>query len=94
MHLNTLKRRVLPILRRHAVRKVGLFGSRARGTSHESSDVDLLVDLPSEMSLLDVVALKLELEDRLGLAVDLVEYAGLKPSLRDQILAEEIRFYG
>jgi len=94
MHLSTIQRQVLPVLRRHDVRKAGLFGSRVRGNAREGSDVDLLVEMSPGKSLLDVVELKLELEDQLGVPVDVVEYAGLKASLRDQILAEELRLYG
>ena len=37
---------------------------------------------------------KLELEDLLGQKVDLVEYAAIKPGLRERILGEEIKIYG
>jgi predicted nucleotidyltransferase len=70
-------------LSRHNVRRAGLFGSF-------ESDVDLLVDLDPEISLLDFVALKLELQDVLTRNVDLVEYSTIKSLLRDTILAEQI----
>lgn len=94
MQLSTLQRRVLPILHRHAVQRAGLFGSRVRGTAREGSDVDILVELSPGKTLLDFVQLKLDLEDQLGISVDVVEYAGLKTALRDKILAEEVRLYG
>jgi len=42
------------------------------------------------MSLLDFVGLKLELEDALGIPVDLGEYSAIKPIVKEQILSEEV----
>jgi predicted nucleotidyltransferase len=47
---------------RHA-RSVRLFGSRVRGEARPGSDIDLLVEMETESSLLDIVAMKRELED-------------------------------
>ncbi len=86
-----VKRRILPIVKRYGIRKVGLFGSCARGEMKKNSDIDLLVDIKKDLSLLDFVGIKLELEDALGKKVDLVEYRNLKPLLRERILKEEMR---
>ena len=43
------------------------------------------------LSLLDVVGIELELESALGRHVDLVEYAAIKPLVRERILADELR---
>jgi len=50
--------------------------------------------LGNQISLLEFVGIKYELEDLLGRKVDLVEYQAVKPRLKDKILAEEIRIYG
>jgi len=42
------------------------------------------------MSLLDFVGLKLELEEALGMKVDLGEYSAIKPIIKEQILSEEV----
>ncbi len=86
-----IKRRILPIVKRYGIRKVGLFGSCARGEMRKDSDIDLLVDIKKDLSLLDFVGIKLELEDALGKKVDLVEYHMIKPLLRERILKEEVR---
>jgi len=88
--VDEVKRRILPILRRHGVRKSGLFGSFARGESGDDSDIDLLVEIKKEQSLLEVAGLKLELEEALGRNVDLVEYDMIRPFLRRSILAEQV----
>jgi len=56
----------------------------------ESSDIDILVDLADDKSVLDLVALKLDLEEAVGSVVDLVEYSTIHPRLRDRILAEQV----
>jgi predicted nucleotidyltransferase len=76
------------IAARHGVRSIRLFGSRARGTATESSDVDLLVEPDRGRGLLDLVGFKQELEQSLGRPVDVVTERGLSPYLRDRILAE------
>ncbi len=89
-----IQQTILPILQKHHVIKAGIFGSFAKAEATEESDVDILVELGKEISLLDFVGIKLELEDALQRDVDLVEYQSIKPALREQILSEEIRIYG
>ena len=89
--VDEIKGVVLPILIRHGVTRAGLFGSSARGELTASSDVDILVELELRLSLLDVIGIEQELEDALNRSVDLVEYAAIKPRIREAILAEEVR---
>ncbi len=70
------------VLRRHGVTNARLFGSVARGDDHEGSDVDVLVDLAPGTSLIDVIGIQMELEDILGVSVDLVPAKGLKDRVR------------
>ena len=76
------------IARQHGARRLRVFGSRARGEAGASSDVDLLIELESGRDLLDLVALKQDLEALLGCPVDVVEEEGLSPHLRERVLAE------
>ena len=74
---------------RHHGHRVRLFGSLARGEERPGSDVDLLIDFDRESSLFDLIRLKRELEELLGLPVDVVSTGGLKE--RDaRILAEAV----
>jgi len=83
--------RVKELLTSFGVKRAGIFGSQARHETHAGSDLDLLVELQQNASLFDVIRLKHLLEDELHISVDLVEYAALKPILRNAILKEEIR---
>jgi len=78
------------IARRHGARNVRLFGSLARSSAVEGSDVDILVSLDEGRSLLDLVSLKQELEDALGRPVDVVTERSLSPSLRSRVLSEAV----
>jgi uncharacterized protein len=91
--LDGIRERRSEILNRasqHGARNVRVFGSAARGDAGAGSDVDLLVEMEPGRSLLDFVGLWQELEDLLGLKVDLVSEGGISPYLREQILSEAI----
>lgn len=79
---------ILRVARQHGASTVRIFGSRARGNHRPDSDLDLLVTLEPHRSLLDVVAIKQDLEDLLHYPVDVVTENGLSPYLRDGVLAE------
>lgn len=94
MNIEKIKNIVIPILQKYKISKAGLFGSFVKNSMHPESDVDLLVELTPDFSLLDFVRVKLELEEALNTKVDLVEYKAIKPRLKNRILAEEMRIYG
>ena len=87
---NILDRRaeILRIATKHGASNVRVFGSVVRGQTTEGSDLDILVHLRDDCSLLDHVALIRDLEDLLGCKVDVVEDVALHRELRDHILAE------
>lgn len=91
MTTETIKRKIIPILKRQGVLKAAVFGSFARGEERKNSDMDILVKLKKNKTLLDLVGLQLELEDRLGRKVDVVEYGALHPLIKDSVLKEQIK---
>lgn len=93
MTIRTIKIKILPALKRHGVTKAALFGSVVRGEAGKRSDVDILVNLTKDKSLLNLVKLEQELADILGKKVDLLTYNGLHPLLRDIILKEQKIIY-
>lgn len=89
-YIEEIKQKLLPILRPYGVKRAGLFGSCVREELRQDSDIDILVDIEKDISLFDFIGLKLEIEDALGKKVDLVEYAAIKPLLRNRILNEQV----
>ena len=65
-----------------------LFGSALRGADRDGSDLDLLVDALPGATLFDLGGLQAELEQLLGVRVDVLTPADLPPKFRDQVLAE------
>jgi len=87
--LRRRRREILEVARKRRAHRIAVFGSVARGEAHAGSDVDLLVDFESGASLLDHVGLFQDLEDLLGVGVDVVARGGLKPR-DDHIRAEAV----
>lgn len=81
---------ILDVCWRNGASNVAIFGSVARGDDGPTSDIDFLVDLDPRKSLLDHIGLQQELEDLLGVRVDVVTRRGLHPLLRDDVLAEAV----
>jgi len=71
------KAAILDLARRHGARGIRVYGSVARGQATDQSDLDLLVEWEPDRSLLDVVGLKQDLEDLLGVTVDVGSERGL-----------------
>lgn len=74
---------------RYGVQEMALFGSALTERFGESSDVDFLVTFKPEArpGFLTLTRLQRELEGRLGRRVDIVPRQGLKPAIRDAVLA-------
>lgn len=89
--LNKISSKILPVLKRYGIVKAAVFGSFARGDVSSESDLDILVEIERDISLLDFVDCKLELEELLQRKVDLVEYTSLKNTLRDRIMREQVQ---
>ncbi len=88
-----LKRAIVPILKKNDVVKAGIFGSYARGEETKKSDIDIVIQFKGRKSLLDLVGVKQDIEDKLKKKADVVEYSALHPLLRKKILKEEVRIY-
>ena len=90
-NIEEIKQKILPILHRCGAQRAGLFGSCVRDEMRKDSDIDILVEIPKDISLLDFVGIKLEMEDALEKKVDLVEYNTIKPIISHEILEEEVK---
>jgi predicted nucleotidyltransferase len=74
----------------HGAGNVRMFGSVGHGEQSASSDLDLLVDMVEGRTLFDLIALSNDLEERLGVEVDVITEASLSPYMRDRVLDEAI----
>jgi predicted nucleotidyltransferase len=81
---------ILKVAASHGARDVRVFGSRARDENRPDSDLDLLVTLDEHASLLDIVAIKQDLEDLLGCNVDVVTEDAISPYIREEVLRQAI----
>lgn len=88
--IQEIKEKITPILQQYGITRAAIFGSLAKGEAKISSDVDILVEIKSDMSLLDFIGIKIELEEALKMKVDLVEYETIKPFIREKILSEQV----
>ena len=88
--IEEIKRQITKTLKTHRIKKASLLGSIVRGEAGGDSDVNILVEIEKEISLLDFVGIKLEIEEGLSRKVDLVEYCAIKPSIRERILKEQV----
>lgn len=86
--LASKREQVLALAAARGASRLRVFGSVARGQDHDGSDVDILIDVPLGTSLLQIVGLQLEIEDMLGVKVDLCTERELHPQLAPCILAE------
>lgn len=74
----------------YGVAELGVFGSIARGEGTGTSDVDILVTFEKPIGLIRFVGLEQEIEDILGLNVDLNTKKSLKPWMRDRVEDEVV----
>jgi predicted nucleotidyltransferase len=69
---------------------VRIFGSVIRGEDDDASDLDVLVDALPGATLLDLGAIQIELEEMLGVAVDVLTPMDLPKKFRQEVLAEAV----
>lgn len=74
---------VTGLLQRHGFDDVRVFGSVARGEDDADSDIDLAARLPAGMGLISLAKVEMELEEMLGVRVDLVPADSFKPTVRE-----------
>jgi hypothetical protein len=76
------------IAQEHGATEIRLFGSVASGEETETSDIDFLVELEDGRSLLDLGGMLMDLQEELGVEVDLTTIASLPDEQRERLLRE------
>lgn len=82
--------KIKSVLQDHNIKKADIFGSMAYGEETDKSDVDLLVEMPRDSTLLGFVRLKKALEDKLSKKIDLVEYSSVNSQLAPYVFSKTI----
>ena len=80
--------KLIHILKKHGAKKVEIFGSYARGEAKPGSDIDVIVEFKERKSLLELVGIEQELEDSLGMNIDLLTESSINPYLMERIKKE------
>lgn len=88
--LNTHRARIRQIALSHRVLDVRVFGSAARGDDAEGSDLDLLVEPTPETTLFDIGAIQFELQQLLGVEIDVLTPGALPDKWRASVLREAV----
>lgn len=89
----TIKTIINPIAKTYGVKRIYLFGSYAKGTATETSDIDLLIEKGKPMSLLKLSGMRQRVQEELNISVDLVTTAGIADTFRKEIEGTEILLY-
>ena len=85
-HRNTIR----SVVERHHARNARVFGSVIHGDDLDGSDLDILIDPTPDTTLMDVVAIQVELERLLGINVDVLTPKALPIKFREQVLGEAV----
>ena len=78
------------VIARYPVRNPRVFGSVAKGTDEEGSDLDILIDAQPGTTLFHMSGIQFDLEDLLGIPVEVHTPFEISPRYRDQVLAEAL----
>ena len=81
---------ILAIARRYGASDIRVFGSVARGDTTESSDLDLIVRFEPDRSLFDHGGLLMDLQDLLGVKVDVFSEGGMRERFSDHVMREAV----
>ncbi len=75
---------------KYNVKEISIFGSYISGDQTSKSDLDILVDFSKPIGLIKFIGLEEELEEILGIDIDLVPKKGIKVDLKESILKEAV----
>ena len=90
LSIKEIKERIKPIIKKHQIKDVYLFGSYSRGEANENSDVDIYCDKGDLRTLYDEVDLIDEFENALGKKVDLVTIGSRMQDFFKQQIEEDM----
>lgn len=72
MEIDDIKKSIEIVAKKYSIKRAVLFGSVADGTDTEQSDIDLIIEFSTNVSLITISSLKIELENLLNKGVDII----------------------
>jgi hypothetical protein len=91
--IEEIKDIVVPVLKGFGVKKIGIFGSYAKGKANSRSDIDLLVILPDKFDLLSYLNIESKLKETFKKEIDILDYRCIPTYMKDAILDGSITVY-
>ena len=92
--IKQIKERMLPIIKKHNINEVYLFGSYARGEANNNSDIDIYCDVGDIKTFIDQGKFEEELEEALGKKVDVIFIgSSLDEFFKQQLDYDKIKIY-
>lgn len=90
-----IKEAVIPVATEYGLKRVYLFGSYAKGTATENSDVDLLIEKGAKLSLLGMSGIMQSVSESLKLPVDVITTVSLEQDedMKKSVIGTEILLY-
>ena len=81
---------IVPVLKRYAIKQAAIFGSLAKGTMTNESDIDLLIEPNLGFTLFTMLQLEEEITSLTNHKTDIVEYKALKASIKNEVMQTAI----
>jgi len=89
----TIRDAITPIAKQYGLKRIYLFGSYAKGTADENSDIDLLIEKGRSLSLLMLSGFRQDVQDTLNISVDVVTTSGIETAFENEIKGSEVLLY-
>ncbi len=91
--ISTIRDIVTPIAKEYGLKRIYLFGSYAKGTANEESDIDLLIEKGRPLTLLNLSGFRQAVEEKIQLSVDVVTTSGIAADFQEAIRGTEVLLY-
>lgn len=92
--LKEIKDRIRPVIDKHNVKDVYLFGSYSRGEANNRSDVDIYCDKGDIVGLIEAAGFERELKEALGKEVDVIFFSStMDDNLRHNLERDKVKIW-
>ena len=89
--IDEIRELIVPVAKKHGIKRVFLFGSYARGDADSSSDIDLRIDAPNISALFEIGEVYADFEEAIGKSLDLVTTEALRNNIDDPLTRSFIK---